>query len=345
MKNRIDTSRKKTPWDNTENLSYTEKFIQNKYINNYYNKHPKLNETNEATLLNSITITKCKYCNSEKIKKKGFTKNKIQRYYCNKCSKYFNPTTNTIFENHKISISEWIEFLLDIFNYGSTTLTSKINKNGMNTSIYWLYKVFFVLKNYQENIVLKRKIYIDEMYYKVRKDKIKLKHNGKEFKGISYNQYCIALGYDGTNIIAISEGLGKISTTKIENAFLEHIEEKSTLIHDEEKSHNVLIEKLNLKSLSYNSNDLKKLEDKKNPLRPINHQCDLLRQFLNTHSGFDRENLQDYLNLYCFINSGKKNRLYKVNEFLELALNTNLKVTYREVFDTKEKKSLGAPCK
>ncbi|MBQ9319084.1 MAG: hypothetical protein IJR82_05580, partial [Bacilli bacterium] len=47
---------------------------------------------------------------------------------------------------------------------------------------------------------------------------------------------------------------------------------------------------------------------------PINHQCDLLRQFLNVHSGFDRNYLQDYLNLYCFMNSGKsKNKLEKIN--------------------------------
>ncbi len=86
-------------------------------------------------------------------------------YYCKDCKKRFTPTKNTIFENHKISLTEWIEFLLDIFNYGSTTLTSKVNKNTLNTSIYWLEKVFLVLINWQENIILKDKVYIDEMFY------------------------------------------------------------------------------------------------------------------------------------------------------------------------------------
>ena len=71
-----------------------------------------------------------------------------------------------------------------------------------------------------------------------------------------------------------------------------------------------------------------------NPLRPINHQCDLIRQFLNTHSGFDREDLQDYLNLYCFMNSKPRNKLKKVDMLLELAFTTNVDLKYKDLFKT-----------
>ena len=79
------------------------------------------------------------------------------------------------------------------------------------------------------------------------------------------------------------------------------------------------------------------LNDDKNLLRTINHQCDLIRQFLNTSSGFDRKDLQRYLNLYCFMNSSHKNRLEAVNEFIELALTTKVTLNYRENFDTPRK--------
>lgn len=148
MKNRIDTSRQKTPWDNKNDLSDIQSFIKNKYLKNYNFKHPKISDTEEAKILNSIEIKECRYCNSKNIKMNGKNENKVQMYFCNECRKKFNPTTGTIFEGHKISITEWIEFLLDIFNYGSTTLTSKINKNSMNTSIYWLHKVFLLLREY-----------------------------------------------------------------------------------------------------------------------------------------------------------------------------------------------------
>lgn len=335
MKNRVDTSRKKTPWDKNENTTTLQVFIMDKYKETYLFKHPVLAESKEYLILNSINIKKCRCCSSPNITKRGITKNKVQLYYCKDCKKRFTPTKGTIFENHKISITEWIEFLLDIFNYGSTSLTSKVNKNGINTSLFWLHKTFLVLRNYQDNIILSGEVFIDETYYKVRKDDIIKKQNGKQFQGISYNQYCIGLGYDGTNIIVKLEGLGKTSSPKTKETFINHIEKGSTLIHDEEKSHNILVEELNLKSITYNSKDLKGVEDKDNPLRKINHQCDLLKQFLNAHSGFDREDLQDYLNLYSFINNGHKNRLEKVEELLRMALNTEITLEYRDLFKVK----------
>ena len=331
MKNIIDSSRQKTPWDNEVNKSTTEKFIVDIYKDHYKAKHPKLIDTKEYELINSININECKYCSSKNIKKNGFTKNNVQRYYCKECKAEFTATTNTIFENHKISITEWIEFLLDLFNYSSTTLISKVNKNSINTSIYWLQKVFLVLKNWQDKIILKDKVYIDEMFYSVVKSKIKTK-NGKKLRGLSNNQYCIGIGYDGDNIIAIVEGLGKTSIDKTTATFKNHIKEGSIIIHDDEKSHRKLVTELKLIDESYNSLWLKTKKDKDNPLRPINHQCDLIRQFLNTHSGFDRDDLQDYLNLYCFMNSKPRNKLEKVKILLELAFSTSVTLKYKDLF-------------
>ena len=331
MKNKIDTSRRKTPWDNINDLSSTQKFILDKYNENYNAKHPRLIETNEADIINSILISNCRRCDSNDIIKKGKTKNGIQLYYCKNCNKRFTPTSNTIFENHKISITEWIEFLLDIFNYGSITLTSKVNKNSMNTTTYWLHKVFLLLRDYQNDIVLKGKIYLDEMFYTVVKSKLITK-DGKQLRGISKNKYCIGIAYDGNYIIAFVECLGKTTLKITKETFINHIEKNSVLIHDEEKAHADLVKELNLKSESYNSIYLKKLDDKDNPLRVINHQCDLIRQFLNAHSGFDRGNLQDYLNLYCFMNSNPINKLEKVDKLLNLALTTNVTLKYRELF-------------
>lgn len=335
MKNRIDSSRQKTPWDNKKEISVSQKFIKERYQENYKIKHPKLIETKEYELINSIKIDKCKHCESYNIRKRGFTTNKVQRYFCNDCKKTFSEITNTIFENHKISITEWIEYILDIFNYGSTTLTSKVNKNSINTSILWLHKLFLVLEHWQDNIVLQKEVYIDELFYSVIKSDIKTK-DGKKLRGLSKNQHCIGIGYDGKNIIAIIEGLGKTSKEKTYNTFKTHIKPKSKLIHDDEKSHKKLVKELNLIDQSYNSLWLKTKTDKDNPLRPINHQCDLIRQFLNTHSGFDRDDLQGYLNLYCFMNSNHKNKLEKVDELLNLALSTDITLKYREFFDLKK---------
>ena len=73
MKNRIDSSRQRTPWDNKEDSTIIESFIQDKYKENYNLKHPKLIDTDEAKVINSITINNCRHCDSDRIKKNGFT--------------------------------------------------------------------------------------------------------------------------------------------------------------------------------------------------------------------------------------------------------------------------------
>lgn len=336
MKNHMDTSRKRTPWDNVEDITSTQLFIKEKYKDNFRKKHPKLNDTNEADLFNSIKIDSCPYCSNTNFVKSGKTKNKVQRYICKDCNRTFTPVTGTIFENHKISVTEWIEFCLDIINYGSIALTSKVNKNGVNTSIYWLHKLFLILEDYQDNIVLKGNVYLDETFYSVIYRE-REKKNGKFLRGLSKNQYCIGIGCDGLNVIAILEGMGKPSKEQTKEIFKKHIEPKSTLIHDDEKSHKELIKELSLVNQSYNSKQLKNLKDKDNPLDNINEQCALLKKFLNSHSGFDRDNLQDYLNLFCFINSHPTNKLEKVEILLNLALTKKVTLKYRDLFEVKNK--------
>jgi len=90
-------------------------------------------------------VTQCKYCGSPLIRKEGYSDKEIRRYRCKECGKRFNILTNTIFDSHKLSLSEWMGFLLDIFGFGSFNLTSKVNRNANNTTKYWISKVFLLL--------------------------------------------------------------------------------------------------------------------------------------------------------------------------------------------------------
>ena len=52
-KNRY-VSRRRTPWDNSKELSPLEHFIKKKYLKNFEFKHPK--KLNETVLLNSFNL-------------------------------------------------------------------------------------------------------------------------------------------------------------------------------------------------------------------------------------------------------------------------------------------------
>ena len=64
---------------------------------------------------------------------------------------------------------------------------------------------------------------------------------------------------------------------------------------------------------------------------PINHIHALSKRFMREHGRFNRDNLQDWMNLLWFILSKPNNRYEKVEKFLELAINSPHLVRYREV--------------
>lgn len=329
-KHKRNTSMRKTPWDSHPELLPMEDFIRSNYLDSFNRRHPPLG-LKEAELLNSFEVTKCRFCGSISIKKNGKTSNGIQRYKCNECHHTFNILTNTLFDNHKVSISEWIEFLLDLFRFESLSVTSKTNKNSATTTKYWLHKLFLLLEDYQTNIVLEGNVYLDETFYKVIKSDL-VKKDDKELRGLSRNQYCIGIAYDGTYVYTRLEGIGKTSQIRTMESFQNHIKSGSHLIHDKEKSHNKLVKLLSLTDESYDGNEIKKLSSKENPLYQINHMCDLLQKFLNAHPGFNRDDLQNYLNLFSFIMNPPRNQLEKVKFLLNSAISCDKKLTFREFY-------------
>ena len=123
------------------------------YQTRYEERHPTISETAEARMINSYIPKKCPFCSSEDFVKIGYDSNGIRRYKCT-CGKKFKPTTGTIFNSRKISVSEWIEYCLNIFRYISLNADSWNNRNAITTSKYWLEKLFLTLDGYQNDIVL-----------------------------------------------------------------------------------------------------------------------------------------------------------------------------------------------
>lgn len=305
-------SRRRTPWTDEQCVTPAQSFVEECTGEAYDSKHPTIKGSPEVGFLNGLRPRACGHCGAVGFVKRGFTSNGIQRYKCLECGRTFNVLTGTLFDGHKIPITEWLGFLLDIFGYGSFALTSKVNRNSINTTKYWLEKVFLILEGSQDGTVLGKTVWIDEKFYRVRATEIEKHPSGLNYRGLSRNQMCIGVATDGRRVLCVLEGLGKTSRKKTLDAFATHIAPKSKLIHDKEKSHDALVSALGLESEEHSSKELKGLPDKENPLNEINRVCNLLQKFLNAHSGFNRSKMQDYLNLFCFIENPPDNKYEKL---------------------------------
>ena len=325
-------SRRKTPWEDSKNLTPTQSFLKENYDSYYAERHRKVEDSGETEMINSYIPLNCRHCTAEKYKKSGYTKSGIQRYMCGECGKTFLPTTGTIFDDHKISISEWLEYCLNLFRHVSINVDSWNNKNAFKTSRYWLAKLFLTLENVQDTIVLSGNVWFDETFYTVRSNDIVRKDDGNKLRGLSQNQICIGVATDKRQTVLLVEGTGKPSQKKTFEAFKNHIEEGSTLFHDEEAAHRKLIKELSLKSKAFSSKELKDLPDKENPLNPVNRVHAILKHFLNAHSGFDRGDLQNWLNLFAFISNPPNDFLEKVDLIVNLAFQNPKLLRYRDFY-------------
>lgn len=238
MKDRLKTkSRRVTPWTGIHDATPMQAFIEECTRIEYESKHPTLKGSPEVALINSFEPGGCGHCGGDRFVRRGFTSNGIQRYRCIGCGRTFNVLTGTVFDSHRLPLTEWLGFLLDIFGFGSFSLTSKGNRNSINTTRYWKDKVFLLLEGSQDSTMLGGTVWIDEKFYTVRAPDIRRRPDGTLYNGLSRNQMCIGVGCDDKgHVLCILEGVGKPGNKGNLEAFANHIRPGSRLIHDKERS-------------------------------------------------------------------------------------------------------------
>lgn len=318
---------------NKDKPTPSQSLVQNTVMEWYEAKHREASKE-EINFINSINVCKCPYCSGIHFKKDGHRKDGIQKYFCNDCKRSFNPLSNTIFDSKKIPISEWIEYLLHLFEFHSIKSSAIDNRNSNTTGQYWLIKVFEVLKGIQDDVVLDGDIYLDETYFSKKKSE-EVTKDGKKLRGVSRNKIGVGVATNGKQSIIIVTNTSKPSETSILRTYGSHIKEGSTIIHDEEKSHNILVKTLNLKEEKYSSEELKQFDDSNNPLEPVNRLHAYMKRFMRMHGSYDRDNLQDWMNLFYFIMNKPYDKYDKVLNFIELAINSPKRVKYRDAMTKK----------
>lgn len=323
-------------WSEDSKKSEGQLLVENT-VQEWYDAKHATSSIFEIEFINSLDIKQCPFCGSNDFIKYGHKKDGTQRYICKECGKRFTALTNTIFDSKKIPISEWIEYLLHLFEFHSINSTAYDNRNSPTTGKYWLIKTFEVLKGIQDDVVLDDTVYLDETYFTKVKSKLVTKDE-KKLKGISRNKIGVGVACNETKSIFIVTGTSKPSRKSTIETYGKHIARGSVLVHDDEHSHSILIEELELESIVYPTKETKGLSDKDNPLYPVNNLHLLLKQFIRNHGAYDREHLQDWLNLFWFIMNEPKDKYDKVLKFIELTVLSPKKVRYRDAMSSKHSK-------
>ncbi len=307
-----------------------------KTMKEWFAEKHRINTQFECSLINSLPVDACPHCASTDFKKNGNSRNGIRRFRCSSCGHVFNPLSGTLFDQHRIPISEWFEFVMHLLRFDSIGDAAFSNRNAHTTGSYWLLKTFVALKREQSDIMLDGRIVLDEKYIPMPSDSLLTRKDGKKLRGLSRNKICVATAVDERhNMLFVACGKGKPSEARLLEAFDRHIMEGATIVHDGEKSHNALIAKYHLRSEAYNAKEASRMRN--NPLQPINDIHSYMRMFFDEHSRYDRRDIQHWLNLFHFIMSYPVDGYRKIAKLLEMMTKTRQIVRYREAV-SKEKK-------
>ena len=103
----------------------------------YAAKHGKPSPA-ELRLANDISVSRCPRCGGARFKMSGHYANGTRRYRCSDCKRAFLPLTGTVFDAHKIPISEWIEYMIHLFEFHSVASAARDNTNAKSTGEYWI---------------------------------------------------------------------------------------------------------------------------------------------------------------------------------------------------------------
>lgn len=240
----------------------------------------------------------CPKCGSKFYVKHSHTPNSKQRYQCKECGHRYNLMSNSIFNSTNKSFDTWITYLtLMTFNV-PLEMTEELCDISHPTAMLWRKKVFSTINDYQDRIILKGTVWIDETY--TFDSSILHDNDFTSKRGLSKNQLCIVVAIDiFENTYAVICGHGKPTKKRIYNALKDHIEDNALLIHDGEKAHNELIEKLHLRSEVYKADS--KSNDYLLHMALINNLCSWIKRYIYRFVGMRKENLQSYLNWFVYL--------------------------------------------
>lgn len=330
-----------TPWDGVpqEELTPAQAIVAAGHRSIYAFRHERFD--GDALFFNGYPRSACPFCGAG-VAKAGFNRSGVQRYRCKACARVSTPVTGTIFDNSKLPVAAWSDFILQALSFESVSAMTRENRRADTTSPYWMAKLFEVLEGIQDDAVLSGRVWIDETYWPVAAADAVRRPDGRLPRGLSRNQLCIGVGVDGGGRkVFLDEGRGRTNHARTWEAFGGRIAPGSTLVHDLANEHRVLTDRIDLVDERHNANLLKGVPDELNPLNEVNRQCFMVKSFLRAHSGFNRDQLQGYLNLLYVAMNEPSNKLEKVAIVLDRAMRCPKTLRFREFYNVRPSSEFG----
>jgi ribosomal protein S27AE len=264
--------------------------------------------------------------------KNGKTQNGTQRYRCDACHKtsIINASPTKHLQNSDYLLRKFIGYMIDDVALDVIARNLKIN---IKTAHYYRFLVFHSLQDYQDQIVLSGSILIDETFISIREKRYKiLKSDGKDFRGLSFNQLCIItlINLQGLCVVRVSSR-AMPAADDYKNLFNNNIDDVYRFLHDGNTKLNQFTGQFECDAIN-----VRRSEDETLSSQLIDSLHSNLKRYLFKHAGYRLKHIQHYLNFFAY----RYNHLFQSDHKNKTRLlktkNQMIKQLYQDVKKTRK---------
>ncbi len=168
---------------------------------------------------------------------------------------------------------------------------------SFKTALYYRYLVFESLRNYQEEVILKGTVLIDETFVRINDKKYKLyRADGKGIRGISFNHLCVVtvINLQGKCIAKVASR-GMVNPDIYTELCINHMENINLIIHDGGPTQKRLMKRFDCPNV-----DARRDQSGEYNTKLIDSLHSNIKRYLYKHAGYRLKNLQYYLNFFVY---------------------------------------------
>ena len=325
-----------TPWDHIDDADPPphEAIVRDAHRAAHECRHRALSAIDEAAFLNPYPRDRCPRRGCGRTRRDGTDAHGVRRWMCRGCGHTFTPMTGTVLDHHGLPVADWVEFMARALPFESLeAMTRGDGRSGTATPL-WMAKPFLVLGGTQDGVVPSGDARIDgRLHPLAARDRA---GGGAGMGAYPRDGIRTAVGRDDSGGgVMVRAGLGRLGRGRCWDACGAHVAPGSGLVHDTEDSRSVLVERLGLVSEAHRSADLRGLDDEHNPLSRVNHMRFPPKEFMHRRSGFDRDDIDDWLSLFSVIVNPPGDRLEKAAMVLDRAMSIPISLRYRDYYEQK----------
>lgn len=236
----------------------------------------------------------------------GSTAAGVPRWRCRCCGRRFNSLTGTVLEHCRKPLPAWVSFIRLMRHSFPVECAAKLCGVTHKSAFEWRHRVLATVSGYQDRIVLRDTVWIDETH--INDTDLSKGYGQARKRGLSRQKPYVCVANDvHENPVAVVCGRGKPSSTRVRKAMGVRIAPGSLLIHDLERAHGALVKERGLESEVHRAdvNDPVYLER----MEMVNDLYSWLKRYLWRFTGMSPRNLRARLDWYV--------NLFRVNQTRE----------------------------